>query len=78
MNNWAVSIEDYQLKFKYIKGVKNTLVDTMSPLVQLDPDVALPPGPDGQQFGKPLQGGGETATDSGYMVEQVVEGPKIE
>ena len=54
MNNWAVSIEDYQLKFEYIKGVKNTLVDTMSRLVQLDPDVALPPEPDGQQFGKPL------------------------
>ena len=43
VNNWAVSIEDYQLKFEYIKGVKNTLADTMSRLVQLDPDVALPP-----------------------------------
>ena len=41
VNNWAVSIEDYQLKFEYIKGVKNTLADTMSHLVQLDPDVAL-------------------------------------
>ena len=78
MNNWAVSIEDYQLKFEYIKGVKNTLADSMSRLVQMDPDVALPPEPDGQQFGKPLQGGGETATDSDYLVEQVVEGPKIE
>ena len=38
VNNWAVSIEDYQLKFEYIKGVKNTLADTMSHLVQLDPD----------------------------------------
>ena len=50
----------------------------MSRLVQLDPDVALPPEPDGQQFRKPLQGGGETAMDSDYLVEQVVEGPKIE
>ena len=73
-----MSIEDYQLKFEYIKGVKNTLADTMSHLVQLDPDVALPPKPDGQQFGKPLQGGGETVTDSDYLVEQVVEDPKIE
>ena len=78
VNNWAVSIEDYQLKFEYIKGVKNTLADTMSRLVQLDPDVALPPEPEGQQFGKPLQGGGETSTDSDYLVEQVVESPKIE
>ena len=73
-----MSIEDYQLKFEYIKGVKNTLADTMSHLVQLDPDVALPPKPEGQQFGKPLQGGGETATGSDYLVEQVVESPKIE
>ena len=58
VNICAVSIEDYQLKFEYIKGVKNTLADTMSRLVRLDPDVALPPEPDGQQFGKPLQGGG--------------------
>ena len=50
----------------------------MSCLVQLDPDVALPPEPDGQQFGKPLQGGGETATDNDYLVEQVVEGTKVE
>ena len=78
VNNWAVSIEDYQLKFEYIKGVKNTFADTMSSLVQLDPDVALPPEPDGQQFGKPLQGGEETDTDNEYLIEQVVEGPKVE
>ena len=78
VNNWAMSIEDYQLKFEYIKGVKNTLADTMSRLVQLDPYVALPPEPDGQQFGKPLQGGEETDTDNDYLVEQVVEGPKVE
>ena len=71
-----MSIEDYQLKFEYIKGVKNTLADTMSRLVQLDPDVALPPEPEGQQFGKLLQGGGETPTDIDYLVEQVVESPK--
>ena len=64
VNNWAMSIKDYQLKFEYIKGVKNTLADTMSCLVQLDPDVALPLEPDGQQFGKPLQGGEETDTDN--------------
>ena len=52
-----MSIKDYQLKFEYIKGVKNTLADTMSRLVQLDPDVALPSEPDGQQFGKPCREG---------------------
>ena len=43
VNNWAVGIEDYNLKFEYIKGVKNTLADTMSRLVCLDPNAALPP-----------------------------------
>ena len=78
VNNWAVSIEDYQLKFEYIKGVKNTLADTMSHLVQLDPDVAPAPEPEGQQFGKLLQGGGETSTDIDYLIEQVVGSPKTE
>ena len=50
----------------------------MSHLVRLDPDVVLPPEPDGQQFGKPLQGEEETDTDNDYLVEQVVEGPKVE
>ena len=58
VNNWAVAIEDYNLKFEYIKGVKNTLADTMSRLVRLDPDTALPPEPDNEEFGKP-RGKGE-------------------
>ena len=56
VNNWAVAIEDYNLKFEYIKGIKNTLADTMSRLVQLDPDTALPPEPDHEEFGKPRGG----------------------
>ena len=55
VNNWAVAIEDYNLKFEYIKGVKNTLADTMSRLVHLDPDTALPPEPDHEEFGKPKE-----------------------
>ena len=57
MNNWAVSIEDYQLKFEYIKGVKNTLADTMSRLVQLDPDVALPPNQRASNLESPCKEG---------------------
>ena len=52
VNNWAVAIEDYNLKFEYIKGIKNTLADTMSRLAQLDPDTALPPEPDHEEFRK--------------------------
>ena len=39
------------LKFKYIKGIKNTLTDTLSRLLEIDPDVALPAEPQGTEFG---------------------------
>ena len=30
VNNWAVEISPYRSQFEYIKGIKNTLADTMS------------------------------------------------
>ena len=51
VNNWAVELESYNLKFKYIKGIKNTLADTLSGLLEIDPDVALPAEPPGTEFG---------------------------
>ena len=51
VNNWAVELEAYNLKFKYIKGIKNTLTDTLSRLLEIDPDVALPAEPPGREFG---------------------------
>ena len=38
INNWAIELETYNLKFEYIQGTKNTPVDTLSRLIQLDPD----------------------------------------
>ena len=35
VNNWAVEISPYRIKFEYIKGIKNTLADTMSRLIKL-------------------------------------------
>ena len=37
-NNWSGEIEQYQIKFEYIKGIKNTLADTISKLISIDPD----------------------------------------
>ena len=51
VNNWAVELESYNLKFDYIKGIKNTLTDTLSRLLEIDPDVALPTEPPGTEFG---------------------------
>ena len=35
----------------YIKGIKNTLADTMSRLIQIDPEAKLNPEPEGYEFG---------------------------
>ena len=55
VNNWGVELASkYTLKFEYVKGIKNTLADTMSRLVTLDPDIKLTKEPDGYQFGKQI------------------------
>ena len=43
VNNWAVEISPYRIKFEYIKGIKNTLADTLSRLIQIDPEAKLQP-----------------------------------
>ena len=51
VNNWAVEISPFRITFKYIKGIKNTLVDTMSMLIEIDPQIQLTPEEDGLEFG---------------------------
>ena len=55
VDNWSLDIVHYNLQFEYVKGIKNTLVDTMSKLVQLDPAIKQEPEPEGYQFGQPLK-----------------------
>ena len=51
VNNWAVEISPYRIKFEYIKGIKTTLVDTMSRLIQIDPEAKRHPEQEGYEFG---------------------------
>ena len=51
VNNWAVEISPYKIKFEYIKGIKNTLADTMSQLIKIIPDTKPLPEPEGYEFG---------------------------
>ena len=55
VDNWSLDIAHYNLQFKYVKGIKNTLADTMSRLVQLNPTIKQEPEPEGYQFGQPLK-----------------------
>ena len=51
VNNWAVEISPFKITFEYIKGIKNTLTDTMSRLIALDPDNQLVDEPEGFEYG---------------------------
>ena len=50
VNNWAIEISPFRITFEYIKGIKNTLADTMSRLIDIDPQVQPEPEPEGYEF----------------------------
>ena len=59
VNNWGLELASkYTLNFEYVKGIINTLADTMSRLVTLDPDIRLTKEPEGYQFGKQIESEG--------------------
>ena len=46
VNNWAMELEAFNIEFDYIKGPNNVLADTMSRLVDINPDTQQhPEGP---------------------------------
>ena len=51
VNNWAIKISPFHITFEYIKGIKNTLSDTMSRLIDIDPQVQQESQPEGYEFG---------------------------
>ena len=51
VNNWAIEISPFHITFEYIKGIKNTLADTMSRLINIDPQVQQDSEPEGYEFG---------------------------
>ena len=50
VNNWAIEISPFWIMFEYIKGIKNTLADTMSRMINIDPQVQQEPEPEGHEF----------------------------
>ena len=55
VDNWSLDIAHHNLQFEYVKGINNTLVDTMSHLVQLDLGIKQEPELEGYKFGQPLK-----------------------
>ena len=50
VNNWAIEISPFHITFEYIKGIKNTLADTMSRLIDLDLQVQPESESEGYEF----------------------------
>ena len=44
-------MEQFNLKVEWIQGVKNTLADSLSRLLEVDPEAKLQPEKEGQEFG---------------------------
>ena len=51
VNNWAIEISPFCITFEYIKGIKNTSADTMSRLINIDPQIQQDSEPEGYEFG---------------------------
>ena len=51
VNNWVIEISAFRITFEYIKGIKNTLADAMSRLIEIDSQVQQEPVPEGYEFG---------------------------
>ena len=50
VNNWAVELESQNITFEYIPGIRNTLADTLSRLIEMDKNIKLQPEEEGKEF----------------------------
>ena len=50
VNNWAMELEAFNIRFEHVSGKANILVDTLSHLIDLDPDARLDPENAGWEF----------------------------
>ena len=51
VNNWAMELEAFNIRFKHVSGKANILADMLSHLIDLDPDAQLDPENAGWEFG---------------------------
>ena len=51
VNNWAVELEQFKLHLDWIPGSRNLLADSLSRLLDVDPDANQTDEPHGHEFG---------------------------
>ena len=52
VNNWSTEIENFNINFVHISGKANILADTLSRLIDTDPDLKQQPELEGHEFNK--------------------------
>ena len=76
VNNWAVELEMYRIKFAHIKGKSTILAHTLSRLINIDSDVKLDPELVGYEFGHLCFE--ELSKASSYTVNEVIANKVVE
>ena len=76
VNNWAVELETYRIKFEHIKGKSNVLANMLSRLISINQDVKLEPELEGYGFGQYCFE--ELPTASSYTINEIITGQVIE
>ena len=73
VNNWAVELESQNITFEYIPGIRNTLADTLSRLIEMDENIKQETGKQetGKEFGYfPFE---EIPPVTTQVIEEVIE-----
>ena len=52
VNNWSTEIESFNINFVHISGKENVLADTLSQIIDMDPDLKQQPELEGHEFSK--------------------------
>ena len=78
VNNWVMELEAFNIKFNYIKGSNNVLADTMSRLVDIDPDTQQHPEGPRYEFGYAVFEEFPEVKTNTYKVNEVIVGTQKE
>ena len=74
VNNWTMELEAFNIEFDYIKGSNNVLADTMSRLVDIDPDTQQHPEGPRYEFGYAVFEEFPEVKTNTYEVNEVIVG----
>ena len=78
VNNWAMELEAFNIEFDYIKGSNNVLADTLSRLVDIDPDTQQHPERPRYEFGYAVFEELPEVKTNTYEVNEVIVGTQKE